>query len=99
MPLDTPYNAIYDDGFTIYYLKQRYWMDLLLREGLDREIHFLPIFLYCVWRCLVRKYRQQCKGIRLSHNRPILSHLCFLDDLLLFGEATEAQACTMERVL
>lgn len=39
------------------------------------------------------------KALRAGRNGPLVSHLMFADDLLLFGEATEMQINCVTKIL
>lgn len=39
------------------------------------------------------------RGAKICRNAPLISHLIFADDCLLFGDATEVDALALKRVL
>ncbi|CAL5194431.1 unnamed protein product [Lathyrus oleraceus] len=54
----------------------------------------------CVnWNGNKSSYFKSKKGLRLGMNGPLVSHLMFSDDLLLFGKATKSQIDNMMEVL
>lgn len=55
-------------------------------EALSRSIHQMV-------------QKGDCKGLRAARGEPLVSHLLFADDLILFGEATSRQAKCMEDVM
>ena len=67
--------------------------DLNMASG--REIRF-PYTLICLeaFSCLLQEVVlcSNISGVQLGHNGPIISHLLFADDMLLFGKATLQEA-------
>lgn len=57
------------------------------------------IFVMCIERLshMIRNLEDEglWRGVRVSRNGPSLSHLFFADDMILFGEASEAQLKVM----
>jgi hypothetical protein len=43
--------------------------------------------------------QKRWKGIKAGRSGPMVSHLMFADDLLLFGEASEEQMCCVMATL
>lgn len=76
-------------------------MLLLLREIFDKVTPYLFVL------CLKHLYHliknaialKEWKPIQLSCGGPLLSHICFADDLILFAEASVCQIRVMRRVL
>lgn len=71
-----------------------------IRQG-DPLSHYL--FTMCMERLShlidVEVSSKNWKGIRASRNGPCLSHLFFVDDLILFGEASVQQATLIKNCL
>lgn len=71
-----------------------------LRQG-DPLSHYL--FVLCLEKLSHLKNEEVRQGnwkpIEVTRSGPSISHVCFADDIMLFGEASEAQLNTMMRVL
>ncbi|KAL0372062.1 UNVERIFIED_CONTAM: hypothetical protein Scaly_0887800 [Sesamum calycinum] len=50
-------------------------------------------------RCRRQKRRGKILGVAVAEQAPIVSHLLFVDDTLVFGEAKEAQIGEIRRIL
>lgn len=81
------------------------WTDKIYpTKGLRQGDPLLPyLFVLCMKTLghmisnLVAK--RECKGIKITRSGPVLSHIFFADDLILFGETTHTQARIMEEIL
>lgn len=68
-------------------------------EVSDKETRYPLIFL-ALYECVGSSVDlENLKVVKLSRTGPVLSHLYFAYNLLLFGEATKHQAGVMEGVL
>lgn len=74
------------------------------KRGLRQRDPLPPyLFVFCMERLsnmIISKVKQQTwKGIKASSNSPELSHLFFIDDLILFAKADQSNCETIIEVL
>lgn len=71
-----------------------------IRQGDPLSSYLFMLYIEVLSQSIYNSVRIECwKGIKPSWGEPILSHLCFDDDVLLFGEAIENQDKVMENIL
>ena len=76
---------------------------LLHREDLDRATLYHLIYLLFVGAlsCLLQESSQyaKLKGVADNYKAPLISHILFVDDTLLFGKTTLEEAINFQRVI
>ncbi|KAK2656062.1 hypothetical protein Ddye_009114 [Dipteronia dyeriana] len=86
------------------------WVEWLFLEGMMQKIRFLKKWVSLIIRCIFSvsysvningeaQIRGDISGFRCSRGGPIITHIFFADDILLFTKANEKNCLAIKAIL